>query len=385
MDITPQLLKDIKLSDSFRGYNKDEVDELIERVGAAIVQLQTRLRDALERAEQAESRAATAGTRSESEETLRRTLVLAQRTADAAIAEANVEAQRTLADAHDHAARTVAEANERASRLLTDAEAQASMLRAETDAEVRRIAEESRAPLVDDIRELERVRGFLRDDIELLERHLGAQRTRLRNQVAELSRFVEETAPLQVDPLPATSGVDVPPTIGTRDALASIAPAGAAVAPAFAPASSAPASSAAAPAIPVTVVPAPSMDLPTEATPVLDDPWAARATAEDALRFTPIGQPSASPVAEPQWAEDPAVLGSTDFDDFDDDGFEGGLDDPGRTLAEPTDAAPASSTPFLDQLRRAVDEDPGLDEGAMSEFFGADVDDNPRSRFGRRR
>ena len=29
MDITPQLLKDIRLSDSFRGYNKDEVDELM--------------------------------------------------------------------------------------------------------------------------------------------------------------------------------------------------------------------------------------------------------------------------------------------------------------------------------------------------------------------
>lgn len=378
MDITPQLLKDIKLSDSFRGYNKDEVDELIERVGAAIVQLQTRLRDALERAEHAESRAANAGTRSESEETLRRTLVLAQRTADAAIAEANTEAQRTLAEAHEHAARTVAEANERASRLLTDAEGQASMLRAETETEVRRIAEESRAPLVDDIRELERVRGFLRDDIELLERHLGAQRERLRAQVAELSRFVEETAPLQVDPVPATSGIEVAPTIGTRDMLASIVPSGAAVAPAFAPPSASPS---APPADPGASGPAPWIDLPTEAAPVLDDPWAAPAATEDALRFTPIGQPSAPPVAEPQWAEDPSVLGSADFDDFDDDG----LDDDAGAVAAATEAAPTSSTPFLDQLRRAVDDDTGLDEGAMSEFFGADVDDNPRSRFGRRR
>ena len=376
MDITPQLLKDIKLSDSFRGYNKDEVDELIERVGAAIVQLQTRLRDALERAEHAESRAASAGTRSESEETLRRTLVLAQRTADAAIAEANTEAQRTLAEAHEHAARTVAEANERASRLLTDAEGQASMLRAETETEVRRIAEESRAPLVDDIRELERVRGFLRDDIELLERHLGAQRERLRAQVAELSRFVEETAPLRVDPVPATSGIEVAPTIGTRDTLASIVPSGAAAVPAFAPPF-------APPAEPAASAPAPWIDLPTEAAPVLDDPWAAPAPApaDDALRFTPIGEPFAPPSAEPRWAEDPSVLGSADFDDFDDDGF----DDDAGTVAAGADAAPTSSTPFLDQLRRAVDEDTGLDEGAMSEFFGADVDDNPRSRFGRRR
>ena len=45
---------------------------------------------------------------------------------------------------------------------------------------------------------------------------------------------------------------------------------------------------------------------------------------------------------------------------------------------------PSSSTPFLDQLRRAVD-DEGADEGAMSDFFGSDLDESPRSRFGRRR
>lgn len=370
MDITPQLLKDIKLSSAFHGYNRDEVDELIERVGVAIVQLQTRLREALERAEDAETRAsqvaqvAAPAPRSESEETLRRTLVLAQRTADAAIAEANAEAARTVADANEHAARTVAEANERASRLLSDAEAQAATLRTETEAEVRRIAEESRAPLMDDIRELERTRGFLRDDVELLERHLGTQRERLRGQVAELARLVEGDTALHIDPLPATSGVDAPiaaPTMtaapappftssfdaGAETAAATIAPPSATVTPAFA-----------APA------PAPSIDLPTEATPMLEELAAAPlsgASTGEALRYTPIGEAAPVAGAEPHWADD-----DDEFDDFDDE------------------TVPSSSTPFLDQLRRAVD-DEAADEGAMSDFFGSDLDDSPRSRFGRRR
>lgn len=383
MDITPQLLKDIKLSSAFHGYNRDEVDELIERVGVAIVQLQTRLREALERAEDAEGRAMHAASvaapapRSESEETLRRTLVLAQRTADAAIAEANAEAARTVADANEHAARTVAEANERASRLLSDAEAQAATLRTETEAEVRRIAEESRAPLMDDIRELERTRGFLRDDVELLERHLGTERERLRGQVAALARLIEGDTSLRIDPLPATSGIDAPAVASATAAPSVAAPA------ATAPAAPAPAAPAApAPAAPMpevasatiappsaTVTPAfapaapATIDLPTEATPMLEELAAAplSSATDDALRYTPIGAPAPAASTEPHWADD----------DFEDDDFD---DEP----------VPSSSTPFLDQLRRAVD-DEGADEGAMSDFFGSDLDESPRSRFGRRR
>ncbi len=359
MDITPQLLKDIRLSQSFHGYNRDEVDELIERVGAAIVQLQGRLRDALDRAETAEARALTMGTRSESEETLRRTLVLAQRTADAAIAEANIEAARTVSDANEHAARTVGEANERASRLLSDTEGQAAALRTETEAEVRRIAEDSRAPLMDDIRELERVRSFLRDDIELLERHLGAQRDRLRAQVGELTRIVEEPSMLRLDPVPATSGVDTVAVLTPRDLLATIAPPKAPLSPAFV-----------SPAMPPPIVGA------------IDDADDADDYADDDVSYEPFDGRAAVPVSAaptqlsgPTWADD---------DDFD-EGYDAGP--PTRALGADDAAFDAArgGAPFLDQLRRAVDDEVGLGEGTMSDFFSDDVDENPRSRFGRRR
>ena len=111
------------------------------------------------------------GARSESEDTLRRTLVLAQRTADAAIAEANAEAA-AAGQRHARAPRP----NERSShdqrgkrarvaKLLSDAEAQAAFLRTETEAELRRMAEERREPLMDELRQLERTRSFLQDDV----------------------------------------------------------------------------------------------------------------------------------------------------------------------------------------------------------------------------
>ncbi len=350
MDITPQLLKDIRLTKSRRGgYDEDEVDELIERVGAAIVQLQGRLRDAMERADNAEAHALAGNSRSESEDTLRRTLVLAQRTADAAVSEANAEAARTTTEANDHAARTVSEANERASRLLSDAEAQASVLRTETESELRRMAEESRAPLLGEIRELERARSFLRDDVELLERHLNAQRERLRSHVSELSRIVEEPSTLRLEPVPATSGVDVAALLAPREQ----------------------------PRPDVTVAPvAPPVAFAAPLMSYEDE-------GAHAISYEPIDEPRANTgppasLGQPTWSDD-----ADDADDESFAGFDTGVAPSAGGALDHDDQRGGDQ--FLDQLRRAVDDEVGIDDGAMSDFFDAEVDDNPRSRFGRRR
>ena len=347
MDITPQLLKDIRLTTSRRGgYDQDEVDELIERVGAAIVQLQGRLRDAMERADNAEAHALAGNTRSESEDTLRRTLVLAQRTADAAVSEANAEAARTTTEANDHAARTISEANERASRLLSDAEAQANVLRTETDSELRRMAEDSRAPLLSEIRELERSRSFLRDDVELLERHLQAQRDRLRSHVSELSRIIEEPSTLRLEPVPATSGVDVSAVLAPREQ----------------------------PRPDIVVAPlAPPASFATAVEATEDE-------GTPTISYEPLVEPRAyaappTSLGQPTWSDD-------DADDADDEPFADGAPAAAGALEHQD---PRGGDQFLDQLRRAVDDEVGIDDGAMSDFFDAEVDDNPRSRFGRRR
>jgi DivIVA domain-containing protein len=70
MEITPQVLEDVKFTTRARGYDRDEVDEFLERVGAGVAQVQSRLREAIQRADAAEGRAMALGNRSEAEETL---------------------------------------------------------------------------------------------------------------------------------------------------------------------------------------------------------------------------------------------------------------------------------------------------------------------------
>src|SRR5215213_3972846 len=96
MDVTPQLLKDVEFRSKVRGYDPDEVDDFLERVGVAFAQMNDRLRDARDQVEAAKAQAAAAEARardnSDIDDTLRRTLVLAQRTADAAVKEAEEQA-----------------------------------------------------------------------------------------------------------------------------------------------------------------------------------------------------------------------------------------------------------------------------------------------------
>ena len=83
MDVSPKMLRDVEFREKMRGYHPEDVDQFLEQVAAGVEVLQDRLRQAVERAQRAEAAAAEAG---DSDETLRKTLVLAQRTADLPLA-----------------------------------------------------------------------------------------------------------------------------------------------------------------------------------------------------------------------------------------------------------------------------------------------------------
>ena len=57
---TPHLLTDVRFTVARKGYDPDEVDNFLERVSAAVAQLQEKLRQATANAEAAEGRAAEA-------------------------------------------------------------------------------------------------------------------------------------------------------------------------------------------------------------------------------------------------------------------------------------------------------------------------------------
>ena len=96
MDELSPMFQEIEFHERWRGYDPDEVDAYVDRVAKVAAVAHGRLAELHERVESAEARGAGTG---EATETLTRTLVLAQRTADAAIAEAREEADRVTTDA----------------------------------------------------------------------------------------------------------------------------------------------------------------------------------------------------------------------------------------------------------------------------------------------
>ena len=146
MDVSPQLLRDVEFREKWRGYSPDEVDEFLERVAAGVEQLQAELREADERAIRAERRVLET-----SDDDVRRALVLAQRTADAALAEAKEEADRRVAAAEEQARAVRVEAEERVAAEMREM----AERRAELEADVAALStyvRDHRARLADELR-----------------------------------------------------------------------------------------------------------------------------------------------------------------------------------------------------------------------------------------
>ena len=118
MEVSPKTFREVEFREKLRGYHPEDVDQFLEQMAVGVEALQEKLRQALERAQRAEAKAAEAGG---SDDTLRRTLVLAQRTADQAVQEAREQASRMLGAAEQKAQAMLAEAEERARRLHNEA------------------------------------------------------------------------------------------------------------------------------------------------------------------------------------------------------------------------------------------------------------------------
>jgi cell division initiation protein len=216
MDVTPQVINEVEFHQKMRGYDPDEVDDFLERIAVAVEQLQERVRQAeqravaverqgAERAKVAPPAAATAAPpKGEAGETdaIARTLVLAQRTADAAIKEAEDDAKRTLHAAQEQVQRLYAEAQEQARKLVIDAESEA-----------RKAGDDTRQRLVKEVIALEETRDSLRADHGILERHLDEQRLRLRSSISELQRLLDDPGRLRAVTPPDLSGATRPESI----------------------------------------------------------------------------------------------------------------------------------------------------------------------------
>jgi DivIVA domain-containing protein len=240
MDELSPLFQEIEFHERYRGYDPDEVDAFVDRVARAAAVMRGRISELHERVEAAEARGGATAAHSEAEETLTRTLVLAQRTADAAIAEAReesdrltadaatsaqailsaaeAEAQLTLREAQAEASASLKEAEDRAGLMLAEAETDRRALVAQAESAASDAATSERERLAAEVVELHEYRAFLADDIEILERHLTEERHQLSASVSALTDLLESPEAFRVSRPPATSGIQI-----NADRLESIA------------------------------------------------------------------------------------------------------------------------------------------------------------------
>jgi len=222
MDITPRELRDVEIRESFRGYNRDDVNELLERAAATLESANERMQQLNERLSTVQSE--TGHTR-ETEDILHRTLLLAQRAADEAVGEATAKARQ----------------------MLDDAEIQSRRLVADAEADARRRGETERRRLEEEVLDLAGRRDSLLADVEALTRFEADYRDRMvRALEADLSAL-RSRPPAAPGPRPETSEVDLPVVsegFARRDDAAEVAPS-TPTPVADVPAASAPASTAA--------------------------------------------------------------------------------------------------------------------------------------------
>jgi cell division initiation protein len=183
MDVSPKTLREVEFREKMRGYHPEDVDHFLEEVAAGLEVLQDRLRQAIERAQRAEAAAAEA---EGSDETLRKTLILAQRTADMAVQEAREQAARILAGAEQQAQAMLADAEERGRRTHEDAIAHS---RAELGA-------------------LETARAQAQQDVDTLNRWLEEHKEHLKASLTEAIAAVDRAGVLW--PAPSTRPADYP-------------------------------------------------------------------------------------------------------------------------------------------------------------------------------
>jgi cell division initiation protein len=197
-------LRTVEFRLGLKGYNVDEVDEYLEKAAVEAEALHEQLRQMAERLRQASDRIAQLETERRdappaseaaapvevvTDDTLQRTLLLAQRFVDQTKRESEAEASRVVAQAEEHARATVAQADEEARRRSNDAE--------------QRLREE--------VARLEAMRGQLASDVEGMGRHLESERNRIRNALTDVLKWVDENVqPVSTSPGPTRPRATAP-------------------------------------------------------------------------------------------------------------------------------------------------------------------------------
>jgi DivIVA domain-containing protein len=196
MEFSPQQVRNASFKTVKKGYDPDEVDSFKESVAATIESAQSqamameararaavaKLQEIANAPDEQESPQSvnTAAMTSADTETISRTLLLAQKTADATVADAKAEADALTTSARAEAAGILDSARSMAGKLLEEAKAEA-----------RRNAEGERVKAESEVQALLARRDFLLSDVDHLEEYIQAQRERVRDAAVALQDLAE--------------------------------------------------------------------------------------------------------------------------------------------------------------------------------------------------
>jgi cell division initiation protein len=216
-------LRTVEFRETLKGYHRDDVDEYLEKAAVEAEGLQEQLRQSGERLRQAAERISHLETQLEQQpepatrvdasvpdDTLQRTLLLAQKFVD----------------------ETKADSEAQASRIVADAEAKARLVTEQAQTQASQMAAESEQRLREEIARLEESRGRLSHEVETMNRHLEGERSRLRTALSEILRWVDENVQPGTSSQPSRPG---PEAVGSPNGPAPAAGVQAGNRPAVAP------------------------------------------------------------------------------------------------------------------------------------------------------
>ena len=225
MELTPSQISGATFRTVRKGYDPAEVDALLNDAAAALEQAQqqatameararaavARLQEQQQAAPAAQAAPAPIATSPDGEaarpgvqigadeaETISRTLLLAQRTADTTIADAETEAERIRIAARTEADATLDSTREMSSQLMEEARAEA-----------RKASEAERVAAANEVESLKARREFLLGDVDQLESFLVDQRERLRGAARQIEALC--------DRVPSGLGQVTPPVVSASD------------------------------------------------------------------------------------------------------------------------------------------------------------------------
>lgn len=196
MELSSQAINGIEFDQVRKGYDPEQVKSFLSRVGAAVDEMRSHLvasdaraRAAMARVQELSAREP-AAVGSADTDIISKTLLMAQRTADAAVADAQKSADATLADADSQSKSMLADSEARSTEMIRQAELMAT------------------SHMESELRTLKERKASLSTEVDGLNERIVAERERVAAVIESLQRLLrspEGLGTLSYRPAPATA------------------------------------------------------------------------------------------------------------------------------------------------------------------------------------